>query len=104
MSKKGKVKMGLGDFLGKQAAGASQPVRGHILPSGPDPNRDPDERRGPGGRRYDDDDGPGARSDGADQWRRGPGGGGGGMDRGGGGGGYDHERGGVAPEEGTWRA
>lgn len=40
MSKKGKVKMGLGDFLGKQAAGASQPVKGHILPSGPDPNRE----------------------------------------------------------------
>ncbi len=42
MSKKGKVKMekmGLGDFLGKQAMGASQPVKGHILPSGPDPNR-----------------------------------------------------------------
>ncbi|CAN0031136.1 unnamed protein product, partial [Hapterophycus canaliculatus] len=89
MSKKGK-KMGLGDFLGAKAAGASQPVKGHVLPSGPDPNRDPDERRGPGGRRYDDDDGPGMRSEGADQWRRGPGGGGmasGGMDRGGGGGG-----------------
>lgn len=40
MSKKGKVKMGLGDFLGSQAAAASQPVRGRILPSGPDPNRE----------------------------------------------------------------
>lgn len=32
--------MGLADFLGKQAANASQPVKGHILPSGPDPNRE----------------------------------------------------------------
>lgn len=60
----------------------------------------PDDRGRPG-RRYDDDyDGPGARAEGSDSWRRtGPGGGGGG-------GGFDREpqRNTMAPEDGTWRS
>lgn len=32
--------MGLGDFLGRDAAAAAQPIKGKILPSGPDPNRE----------------------------------------------------------------
>lgn len=66
----------------------------------------PDERRGPGGKRYDDDyDGPGARSEGNDNWRRmGQGGGGGDRSDDRRGGDYDHERGGMAPDDGTWRS